>query len=98
MDKNRLTKQIFDYLWKKKKATTTWIKEVRKDLEKSNITESQMLERSEFRRAVKNLEGFQDAGRPKRSGRTWTEDQRKQTSDRMKEYWRQRKLQAKKKK
>ena len=36
MDDNRLTKQIFKYLWGKK-STLSWIKEVQKDLEKNNI-------------------------------------------------------------
>ena len=33
MDDNRLTKQIFKYLWGKK-STSSWIEEVQKDLEK----------------------------------------------------------------
>ena len=35
MDDNRLTKQIFKYLWGKK-STLSWIKEIQKDLEKKN--------------------------------------------------------------
>ena len=44
MDNNRLTKQIFKYLWGKK-STSSWIKEVQKDLEKNNIHAEEAIER-----------------------------------------------------
>ena len=74
-----------------------WIKEAKKYLERSNIPELLMLDRHMFWNRVKNLEGFQFE-RATRTGRVWTEEQRQQLSERMKEYWRQRKLQSKKKK
>ena len=45
MDDNRLTKQIFKYLWGKK-STSSWIKEVHNDFEKNNIN---AIEREVFR-------------------------------------------------
>lgn len=48
MNEKRLTKEIVSY-FRKKKTTTAWIKEVRRDQELLNITESQMLERNIFR-------------------------------------------------
>ena len=51
IDDNRLTKQIFKYLWGKK-STSSWIKEVQKDLEKSNIHAEEGIEREIFRAKV----------------------------------------------
>ena len=48
MDDNRLTKQIFKYLWGKK-STPSWIKEVHKDLEKNNIHPEEAIEGDVFR-------------------------------------------------
>ena len=94
MDNTKLTKKLFDYLWNKK-TTTTWIKEVRKDLEKSNIEEIKMLDRGTFRILIQNLEGFQ-VERTAKTGRAWTDEQKKQHSAYMKEYWRKRKLKTNK--
>lgn len=57
LDKNRLTKQIFYYLWIKK-TTTAWIKEARKDPQKFNISEIQMLGKDTFRGRVQSYMGF----------------------------------------
>ena len=51
MHENRLTKQIFKYLLGKK-ATTRWIKEVQKDLEKNNINAEEEIERDVSRAKV----------------------------------------------
>ena len=58
MDDNRLTKQIFKYLWGKK-STSSWIKEVQKDLEKNNIHAEEAIEREVFRGKVLKMEGVQ---------------------------------------
>ena len=73
MNGNRLTNQVFNYFWKE--TSTSWVKEVRRDLEKSNIAESQMLEGSAFRHKVE--EGFQVEGRRERNRRTRTENEMK---------------------
>ena len=44
---SRLTKQIFKYLWGKK-STSSWIKEVQKDLEKNNIHAEEAIEKKDF--------------------------------------------------
>ena len=52
MDDNRLTKLIFKYLWGKK-STSSWIKKVKKDLEKNNINAEEAIEREVFREKCK---------------------------------------------
>ena len=47
MDDNRSAKQIFKYLCGKK-STSSWIKEVQKDLEKNNINSGEATEREVF--------------------------------------------------
>ena len=42
-----LTKQIFQYMWGKK-STSSWIKEVKKDLGKNNINAEEAIERKVF--------------------------------------------------
>ena len=48
MHDNRLTKEIFKYLWGEN-STSSWIKEVQKDLEKYNINAEEAIEREVFR-------------------------------------------------
>ena len=47
VDDNRLTKQIFKYLWGKK-STSSWMKEVQKDLQKTIFTQKKQLEDKSF--------------------------------------------------
>lgn len=95
MNENRLTKQIFLYFWKKK-STITWVTELRKDLERNNIRESEIKERNLFKNKILNLEGFQGR-RSKKSGTTWTEERKRQHGEKMKVYWKNRKQQRGKK-
>ncbi|XP_046834337.1 uncharacterized protein LOC124431022 [Vespa crabro] len=89
MDESRLTKRLLIYLWEKK-ATTSWIQEVKKDLERNNISEEEIIDREIFRKRILNMEGFQ--GRlKKKPGAKWSEDRNKQHSEKMKEYWWERK-------
>ena len=53
MDDNRLTKHIFKYLWGKK-STSSWIKEVQKDLEKIIYSQTKQLKESFSGKSVKN--------------------------------------------
>ena len=54
-----LTKQTFKYLWGKT-STSSWIKEVQKDLEKKNNTHAEeAIEREVFRAKVLKMEGVQ---------------------------------------
>ena len=57
MDDNRLTKQIFKYL-RGKKSTSSWIKEVQKDLKNNNIHTEETIEEV-FRAKVLKMEGIQ---------------------------------------
>lgn len=93
MDDNRLTKKIFKYLWEKK-STTSWIQEVKKDLERNNIKEEETMEREIFRKKVLYMEGFQGR-REKKTGSKWSEGRKKKHSEMMKEYWLKRKQQKK---
>ena len=79
MDDNRLIKQIFKYLWGKK-STSSWIKEVQKDLENYNINAEEAIEREVFRAEVLKMEGIQGT-REKNAGSKWTEDRKKSHSD-----------------
>lgn len=89
MDDSRLTKRIFKYLWEKR-STTSWIQEVKKDLERNNIREVETVDREIFRKKVLSMEGFQGRVR-KKPGAKWSEDRKQQHSQRMKEYWKERK-------
>lgn len=95
MNENRLTKQILLYFWKKK-STIAWITEVKKDLERNNIQESEIAERNIFKNKILNLEGFQSR-RNKKSGTTWTEERKRLHGEKMREYWKKRKQQQRKK-
>ena len=75
MDDNRLTKQIFKYLWGKK-STSSWIKEVQKDFKKNNINAEEAIVREVFRAKVLKMEGVQGR-REKNAGSKWTEDRKK---------------------
>ena len=86
---NRLTKQIFKYLWGKK-STSSWIKEVQKDLEKNNIHAEEAFERDVFRAKVLKMEGVQSR-REINAGSKQTEDRKKRHSENMKEYWKKEK-------
>ena len=96
MNDNRLTKQIFKYLWNKK-LTTTWIQEVKKDLERNNISEKDAIEREMFRKKVLGMEGFQGR-KEKKKGSKWSEERKKVHSAKMKEFWRKKKETWRKKK
>ena len=74
MDDNRLTKQIFKCLWGKK-STSSWDKEVQKDLEKNNINAEEAIEREVFRAKVLKMEGVLGR-REKNVGSKWTEDRK----------------------
>lgn len=95
MNNNRLTKQIFKYLWDKK-STIAWIQEVKKDLERNNISEKDATEREIFKRKVLKMEGFQGR-KEKKTGSKWTEERKRAHSEKMKEYWRKKKEQQRKK-
>ena len=75
MDDNSLTKQIFKYLWRKK-STSSWIKEVVKDLENNNIHAEEVTEREIFQEKVLKMEVVQ-CRREKNAGSKWTEDRKK---------------------
>ena len=51
-------KYIFRYLWRKK-STSSWIKEVQKDLDKNNIHAEKAIDREVFRAKVLKVKGVQ---------------------------------------
>ncbi|XP_025830255.1 uncharacterized protein LOC112905593 [Agrilus planipennis] len=87
MNDDRLTKQLFDYFDKNPKTHMPWFKGVKSDLEEMGITRMDVDNREVFRSKVKNFVGFQ-AKLKKKTGGVWTEERRKQQSERMKDYWR----------
>ena len=82
MDDNRLTKQIFRYVWGKK-STSSWIKEVQKDVAKINIHAAEATERDVFRAKVLKMEGVRGR-REKNAGSKWTEYRKKRHSEKKK--------------
>ena len=87
----RETKRIFDFFDSNPKTKLTWFIEVKKDLEEMKIEEEDVENRNEFRRRVKQFEGFQEK-RKRKTGAKWTEERKKQHSERMKKYWSDRKM------
>lgn len=88
MDDDRLTKRIFNYLTEIK-ATTNWVKEVQKDLEEMKITEDIIQNRDEFRKTIDGFKNFKD--RDHKTGRKWTDEQKRNNSEKMKKVWEVRK-------
>ncbi|XP_046831397.1 uncharacterized protein LOC124429780 [Vespa crabro] len=58
IDESRLSKRILMYLWEEK-ATTSWIQEVKKDLERSNLSEEEVIVREISRKKLLKMEVFQ---------------------------------------
>lgn len=58
MNKERLTKQIFDFFDKNAKSQITWLKEVKTDLREMNISESDIEDRNLFRQKIQLFPGF----------------------------------------
>ena len=65
-----------------KKSTSSWIKEVQKDLENNNIHAEEAIEREVFRAKVLKMEGVQGR-REKNEGSNWSEDRKKRLSEKI---------------
>ena len=74
-------KQIFKYLWGKK-STSSWFKEVEKDLEKNNIYTEEAIEIEVFQAKLLKMEGVQGR-REKNAASKWTEFRKKRHSEKM---------------
>lgn len=86
MDRNRLTKRIFEF-FRKRKTEPKWFREVRTDLTKMGLKEEDILDRDRFRRLVKEFGGFQETEVQVKKKRSYTVEQKKEVSERMKRYW-----------
>lgn len=89
MKKNRLTKQIFDFL-QSKKTKSKWFTQVEEDLKELKISGETIKERQNLKKILNNeSERFQEA--PKRTRPKLSEQRKKEISERMKRYWSDRK-------
>lgn len=85
MEENRITKRIFNYITKLK-ATTMWVGETRKDMEEVGVHPKDIWNRDVFRAKIDNFKGFKE--RPSRTTKnTWSEERRRNHSERMKKFW-----------
>ena len=90
MNPDRLTKKIFDFCLNKK-ATQTWFQEIAKDLQLNHITTQDVLDRNKYRSQIRNIKEFQGEHRPPRTGTAWSQERKKEFSERMKAVWAERK-------
>ncbi|KAK5649407.1 hypothetical protein RI129_000436 [Pyrocoelia pectoralis] len=89
MNEESLTKILFNYFDRNPNTQITWIKEVRKEMK---LDGEEMERRKEFREKIRGFRGFHVQEKSKKKTRTkWTEEKKKQHSERMKEYWKRRK-------
>lgn len=95
IDRSRLMKQIFDCL-SNKRSLQRGLRKLGKTLKGTTPRRSKCEKGIRFKQSTKS---GRVSGRKKnyKTGRAWAENQRQQASKRMKEYWRQWKLQTKKK-
>lgn len=84
----RLTKRILNYI-SSLKGTTPWLKEVQKDMRNANITDTS--DRNSFRIKVNKWEVKPEQARPKPYRPKWSDERKLAFSNRMKEYWRNKK-------
>ena len=84
----RLTKRILNYI-SSLKGTTPWLKEVQKDMRNANISDTS--DRNSFRNKVNKWEVKLEQARPKPYRPKWSDERKLAFSNRMKEYWRNKK-------
>ena len=85
MEPERLTNQIVRF-FESKKTTVPWFQEVKKDLEEMGIQKIEVDDRNTYRSKIKNTKSFQLKTRP-RNQKPWTDERRREQSERMSEYW-----------
>lgn len=90
MKDTRITEKNFNYINKLNK-TVGWIDAVKKDANKTGVTEEIICDRNRFRLLIANATYEEDKPKP-RPKRVWTDDQRRAVGEKMKKYWEERKI------
>ena len=88
MNDNRLTKKIFNVINCSIKKTN-WFHEIEDDLMQAGINKEMINNRIDFRNKIANIKF--DAKEKKRTGVLWTEQRKKEHSERMKKFWQKKK-------
>jgi len=89
MEQTRLTKRIFD-ITNISKNKSKWLTETEEDIKQMKITGNDMADRKKFRNTIRKHK-FEQELRIKQRGRKWTDEQKREHSERMKRIWEQKK-------
>lgn len=93
MNKNGLTRQIFDKA-NTSKSKTKWITETEEDIKEMESTQDNTNNRQQFRNIIKKYT-LKQKHIDKRTGNKWSEDRRREHSECMKRIWEERRKQKK---
>ena len=89
---DRLIRKILEKLWKQKQQPV-WIKEIKEDMKELDITLEDLKNKSNKVNKLKNskIRFLPKIDKRETTKRVFSEEERKQRSDRMKKYWKNRK-------
>lgn len=93
MDPSRLTRQIVEFYENRSKAkveTIKWIAAVKEDLKSAGITQTDIQDRKTFRQKIFDWKVGQREN-TRRPGAAWSDERKRNHSERMKQVWAQRK-------
>ena len=88
MNDNILTKKIFNVINCSIKKTN-WFHEIEDDLTQAGINKETINNRNDFRNKIANIKF--EAKEKKKTGVLWTEQRKKEHSERMKKFWQKKK-------
>lgn len=93
MQDSRLLKQLVQYNLASKNTTTgcRWIREIRDDLKEIGLTPEDTINKTEFKKKLKDINPRFTLTRRKFTTRIFSTQERARRSDRMKKYWQDRK-------
>ena len=92
MDGDRLTKQIFHFFDSKPKTTMPWFLNTKEDLQMLHIKPEDAFNKNLFRKKILTNGLTRDEKPKRRLGTTWTEERKLAHSQRMKDFWAQKKM------
>ena len=88
MNQNRLTRRIFNII-NSSKNKLKWITEIEEDLKQLGITKEAIKDRQQFRNLIKKCI-FKQNPMGKNTGMKWSDERKKEHSERMKRVWEER--------
>ena len=91
MNEHRLSKQVLNYK-EKSKNPDKWLKEIKTDCDKLQITNTDIIQRAPLRQKLIPVIPEEDTKRPRPK---WSVERKRDFSRKMKEYWAKRKTQKK---